>query len=168
MAKNITPKRRKRMAQALKLRAEGCTYMEIAEALGVSYVTAHGDVRDGLAEVTKESALNLRDLEVMRLDAHTARMNVELDRLEAARAAGEIDVDRAVRGVCRVVDVLLKISERRSRLYGLESIRADVHLDAAADLRDAFAVILDTPEEELEADLEAERGAAVAALDGAA
>lgn len=168
MGKNITPKRRKRMAEALKLRAEGRTYAEIAEALGVAYVTAHGDVRDGLSEVTKESAVNLRDLEVMRLDAHTARMNKELDRLEAARTAGEIDVDRAVRGVCRVVDVLLKISERRSRLYGLESIRADVHLDAAADLRSAFAVIVNTPVEELEAELEAERETAAARLDGAA
>src|SRR5712692_5936332 len=64
---------RERQAKALALRLEGCTYEEIANALGYrAKSAAFKAVQGALREVTREGAEAVRDLELRRLDAMLA------------------------------------------------------------------------------------------------
>lgn len=99
--------RRERMAQALKLRKAGATYRQIADRLGVSISTAYDDIRDALAEITREPAETLLALELERLDGMW---------LGISRAAN--------RGDLKAIDRAIKISQRRGKLTGLDALAA--------------------------------------------
>ena len=89
-----------------KLRKAGGSYREIARQLGVDVHTAHGDVVAELAalrEKTVEQAEELRDLELQRFDEMTAGLWPQV------RAGSPPAVTAAIR-----------VSERRSRLLGLD------------------------------------------------
>lgn len=95
-----------RRALAIELRKAGHTFREIAEALGCSVSVAHGHVRAALADLadkTTSTAAQLRELEGSRMDA-----------LIAANWRLAMGGDTAAAGV------VLRASERRSKLYGLD------------------------------------------------
>ncbi|WP_075723248.1 sigma factor-like helix-turn-helix DNA-binding protein [Corynebacterium stationis] len=119
-----------RKKEALQLRLEGMTYAEIAERMGKSLSTVHGYVTDSLAEVTKEYAQQLRDLEAARLDA-------------LQHAVWE----RAIDGDLSAMDRVIKIMDRRARLLGLDAPQqvavnngVDVDIDGAVDKLIAVAM----------------------------
>ena len=92
---------------ALKLRAEGLSYKQIGEKLGVSHQTAHNWVTSALEEIrtdTNESVVVVRQLESERLDRLLTQC------FEAAEK-GSLDALNAV----------LKIMERRAKLQGLDA-----------------------------------------------
>ena len=119
-----------RKKEALQLRLEGKTYTEIAEHMGKSVSTVHGYVTGSLAEVTKEDAQQLRDVEAARLDA-----------LQHAIW------DKAIDGDLSAIDRVIKIIDRRARLLGLDAPQQvavnngmDVDIDAAVDKLIAVAM----------------------------
>jgi hypothetical protein len=91
------------VSETLKLRAQGLTYREIGERLGIDPSTAQRRVKRGLAETICESVDEMRRLEGERLDA-----------LQLALWP------KAMEGNAQAVRTILTISERRSKLYGLD------------------------------------------------
>ena len=95
-----------RRASALDLRKAGGSYREIARQLGVDVHTAHADVMAELAalrEQTVEQAAELRDLELQRFDEMTAGLWPLVKK-----------------GSPPAVTAAVRVSERRSRLLGLD------------------------------------------------
>lgn len=96
-----------RRAKALELRKGGSSYRAIAKKLGVEVGTAYSDVNAALQSLTNmntTSADELRMMEVERLDAMLLSISTQLK-------AGHLGaIDRA-----------LRISERRSKLQGLDA-----------------------------------------------
>lgn len=99
---------RQRQAKALQLRLEGRPWQQVADLAGYAHVSsAHKAVKTALDRVPKANAEQYRALEEQRLD--------ELTRLasEATRPAeGGVNLD--------AVRTLVRISERRSKLLGLD------------------------------------------------
>ena len=96
-----------RRVLALELRKSGCSYRIIGEKLGVSHVTALGDVHTALkaiAIIQDASAKDLLLLELARLD------DMQLALAKQVRA-----------GHLGAIDRTLRIMERRSRYCGLDS-----------------------------------------------
>ena len=93
-----------RRRQALKLRRAGCTYNEIASALGYRSASGtHKAVQKGLHDTLSEPAHELRKLEAARLDSLLAAV-----------------WDAAMAGHLGAVDRALRVAERRARLLGLD------------------------------------------------
>lgn len=94
-----------RQIEALKLRTEGKSFPEIAQALGFSGPSgAFQAVETALRATLREPAAELRTLEVERLDEL-------LKGLWATATAGDTTA----------VDRVLKIMERRAKLLGLDA-----------------------------------------------
>lgn len=94
--------RRDRMDRALRLRREGKKPREIADELGVDRSTVSRYLQDAIREVTREAAEDVLALTLERLD----------DVLAGAYTAAKFgDKDAA--------EVVLKVEDRRARLYGL-------------------------------------------------
>lgn len=94
-----------RQAQALKLRAAGTGYEEIARAVG--YANASGAFKAvvcGLKKTLAEPANELRTLELKRLDNYLLAISKQVQS-----------------GDLKAIDRAIKISERRSRLLGLDA-----------------------------------------------
>lgn len=108
-----------RQLEALRLRLAGHTFPEIAEELRYRDKSAAWKaVHRCLDRQEAEGVEHLRRLESARLDVLQRRLSIELDEI----AAGS-DPD----GVVRIVQTLIRLSERRSRLMGLDSpVRAEV------------------------------------------
>lgn len=90
--------------QALELRIGGANYREIARTLGISVGSAHDYVTKGLEELRNanaESTDRVRSMEVARLDGMLLKLWPKRDQP-------------------RVADTILRISERRARLLGLD------------------------------------------------
>ena len=82
-----------RRVKALEMRKQGCTYRQIAAALGVDLKQAHGYVSDYLkmlAEEAKESAEELRAIEIAKLD------KAERECWKRLRAASDADAAKLV------------------------------------------------------------------------
>jgi DNA-binding CsgD family transcriptional regulator len=103
---------RERERVAVALRVEGYTYAEIGDRLGVSDRMASRIVNRAMNRVLREPVGQLIDLESARLDALWAAM-----------------WPRALAGSARHAEVCVRISERRSRLLGLDQpTRVDANL----------------------------------------
>jgi DNA-binding CsgD family transcriptional regulator len=114
---------RERERVAVALRVDGCTYAEIGDCLGVSDRMASRIVNRAMNRVLREPVGQLIDLESARLDALWAAMWL-----------------RALAGSARHAEVCLRISERRSRLLGLDQptrIDANVLANVTVDQLDA-------------------------------
>lgn len=97
--------------EALKLRAGGATYREIAASLGISLSYAYQLVQESLAELrasATESADEARVVELHRLDAQYLRFMNKL-----VKQADNPDEATGLQ--------LLRIAERRSKLLGLDA-----------------------------------------------
>ena len=96
-----------RRFKALAMRKQGCTYEEIAQALGI----------------TKSSAWRLVNRQ-LRMQARLAEeeakvlLQLELERLDALQQAVW---EQAMQGHLGAVDRVLRIMERRAKLLGLEA-----------------------------------------------
>lgn len=92
-------------AQALKMRQAGASYEDIARVLGYKSASgAYSAIKAGLKKTLQEPAEELRFLELSRLD-------------EALKAIWP----EVRKGSLFAIDRFLKISERRSRLLGLDA-----------------------------------------------
>lgn len=110
--KTPTAERLEAEAQALDMRRAGVTYDVIGQRLGINPGVAHRYVSEALRRTLQEPADELRTLEVARLD-----------RLEFAVWA------RAMSGDQAAVQSVLRISERRAKLLGLDApVRAHVEV----------------------------------------
>lgn len=97
---------RLRDLEAVKLRASGLTYTQIAADLGISETGARKAVKrsmEKIKEELRESAADLRNLELERLDA-----------LQYALWA------KATAGDVQAVDRVLRVMTRRAALLGLD------------------------------------------------
>lgn len=119
---------REREALALRLRAAGATYAQIGARLGgISESRACHIVRRALARVVHEPAEELRELEGARLDLMQREAMRVLRRRHVVVSHGRI-----VRGddgrplvddgpTLAAIGQLLRIQERRARLFGLDA-----------------------------------------------
>lgn len=99
-------------AEALKLRATGMTYRQIAEQQGVHESTAKRRVDSALAATVQEPADELRTLEAHRLDL-----------------LFQIAAQQASNGKLVAIDRCLAIMDRRAKLLGLDApIRIEEHV----------------------------------------
>lgn len=96
--------------KAIELRAAGASYREIGAALGVTHVTARNWVLTAVDEVKYEQAETMRKVE-----------GTSLDRLQRALWP------QAIQGDAKAAQGVLRIMERRARLFGLD---APVKVDA--------------------------------------
>ncbi len=111
--------------KALDLRRAGWSFEDIAAEVGYANKgSAHRAVKQGIADITRESATELLELELSRLDDMFAGL------YEAARGGDNFSVDRA-----------LKIMDQRARLLGLYEKKPE---DGAADVRAAVAGFVTT------------------------
>lgn len=97
----------KRREQAMLLRRSGWTFDRIADKLGVTMQRAHAMVNEGLAESRVQVAAiadELRAQQVSRLDGM-------LDKLYPKAAKGDV----------QAIDRVVKIEERRAKLFGLDA-----------------------------------------------
>lgn len=117
----------KRDAEAAQLRAEGKTYDQIAEALDFSDRSlARRSVERALAATVREPADELRQLELIRLDALWVEavkvMTTEHITVNNGRVIEVDGVPLKDDGpTLSAIDRLLKIMERRAKLVGLDS-----------------------------------------------
>lgn len=104
---------------ALDLRRAGWTFEDIAQEVGYANKgSAHRAVKQGIADITRESATELVELELARLDAMFSGLYA------AARGGDNFSVDRA-----------LKIMDQRAKLLGLYDRKTD---DTSAEARAAI------------------------------
>jgi len=102
-----------RQLEALELRKRGFAFREIGRRLNISHVQASRDVNaelGRLAELCKDSAEELRQLELERLD-------MLMLGLEPMARVGKPDA----------VNAYLKVMERRSKLLGLDAPAKQEH-----------------------------------------
>lgn len=98
--------------EALELRKRGLSFREIAKRMGIHFTTAHQHVNhalDELRERTKQSAEQLRTIEIEKLDRLEADLST---RLEGCTD----DQDGA-----KLAAVMIKITESRRKLLGLDA-----------------------------------------------
>jgi len=114
-------------AEAFELRLKGLDYREIGARLDVTTTAAERLVKEQLGAIqpTREQLTEVMTLELGRLDYMTSRL---MKRIE-----GDSRDDAAY-------NLLLKISERRAKLIGL---------DAPKKAFSAVAIITDLPNDEL-------------------
>jgi hypothetical protein len=136
-----------RDARALELRADGLSFRQIGQQLGCSSTTAFRRVERGLDRTLREPADRVRALELHRLDqalAHTvAVLRARHVVIQGGRAVldpttGQPYPDHGP--ALAAIDRLLRISESRRRLLGLDAparldaqLRGDVYAPAAID-----------------------------------
>lgn len=126
MAESPTSPRRIEAAEkrrrALQLRKAGATFDQIAEQVGYSSRgKACEAVQGELADLPKEDAVELRDLELARLDSLLTAM-----------------WPKAMNGNGWAVDRVLRIMERRARLAGLDQPEQIAITTAQGDFETAY------------------------------
>lgn len=130
-AKAILPHRssqetKDREAQAVKLRRGGLTFDQIAAEIGCSKGTAYTLWKKANARIIVEDVEEIRKLEGERLDAAQAAIWAKVMRGEAQAVSG-----------------LLRIMERRSKLFGLDSpvrVQAEVtQVESGANIDEEVA-----------------------------
>lgn len=105
--------------KALELRRAGWSFEDIAAEVGYANKgSAHRAVKQGIAAITRESATELIELELSRLDDLLAGL------YESARNGDLFAVDRA-----------LKIADQRAKFLGLYEHKTD---DTSAEVRAAL------------------------------
>lgn len=134
-----TMKAAERLAKALNLRRAGASYEQIARECGwASKGTAHRAITAAMAKQateTAESAEAMRAMEGERLDA----LQMQMWKLAMAK-----ETDDATR--MAAVDRLVRIMERRARLYGLDlpvDLRVRLEEGQLDFLEDAVRALLD-------------------------
>lgn len=110
----IDAKREELKSQALSLRITRASYRQIARVMAISVSYAHELVTEALNEtrqLNEDQASELRALEVAMLDEMTVKL---WPKAAAAR-------EQAPKLDPRTADTILRISERRAKLLGLDA-----------------------------------------------
>ena len=136
-------------ARAFELRVAGHNIREIAAELGVSMATAHRRIEDEITDrqwIPPDKVQAWRELELDRLD--------KLHRATLAAAAG---ADRGT--TLAAVDRMLRISERRSKLLGLDTpvevkLEANVNVHEVDGAQTALAELINEAKAKAAADEE--------------
>jgi len=105
-----------RRAEAVKLRARGKKFQEIADTLQIGLATAHLDVRTAMTEIAKEAEENVlaeRGTELSRLERALEVVESVLTSATTADGGDELQL--------KALDRLIKIQDQRSKLLGLYS-----------------------------------------------
>jgi len=130
------------------MRAAGAEWQAISDVLGYgSKSNAHRAVSAALAAAPNEAVEELRRLELLKLDALSAPAWAILDAPHPLVSAGRVmawdgEPLRDPQPVLAAVDRLLRISERRCRLLGLDSpIRVDGGVLSIAEIDRQLAVL---------------------------
>jgi len=129
-----------RRAEAVKLRARGKTFQEIANALSIGLATAHLDVRTAMTEIAKdaeENAQTERGTQLARLERALLVVESVLANAPNAENGEELQL--------KALDRLLKIQDHGAKLLGLYAPEkrelnakvAAVGLDELDAMRDA-------------------------------
>src|SRR5688572_25016577 len=95
-----------RRAEAVKLRARGKTFQEIADALNIGLATAHLDVRTAMTEIAKgaeEDALTERGTQLARLERALLVVESVLANAPTAENGDELQL--------KALDRLMRIQE---------------------------------------------------------
>lgn len=122
-----TVEQAKRDAEAARLRSRGMGYRAVAEAMGVDVHTAHDMVRRALAEIVREPAEDVIQLELAKLDDMQAAVMRVLEARHYTVSNGRLIYlgdgepleDDAP--VLAAVDRLVRISESRRKLIGADA-----------------------------------------------
>ncbi|OFP16012.1 hypothetical protein HMPREF2998_00570 [Corynebacterium sp. HMSC065A05] len=133
--KTRTLARAERMAKALKLREGGATYQAIADNLGISLARAYQDVKDGLADITREPAEHLLTLELERIDRLWTPLFV-----------------KAVKGDMKATDRLIRLMDQRAKLLGLYRHEVNVSSSALDAITSGFEILEGMKQEDLDPD----------------
>lgn len=124
---------RQRAAEAVQLRAEGLTYQEIADQLGFTTENAANKaVLNLLRRTETEAADTLKALEVRRLDLLWSKTIRGITRSETSQQGLS----------AALVSAAVRVSERRSRLLGLDSPTQIEDVSQTADLQAAVQEIM--------------------------
>lgn len=111
-----------RRLKALELRAQGRPYRAIAVDMGISRARAYELVREALDDITqqsKETAEQVREIELDRLDDLHERLTMKL-RLQRRKVMNKDNVEVMVPDPSeKTVDSLLRVAEHRARLLGI-------------------------------------------------
>lgn len=115
-----------RDAEAARLRSRGLSYRAIAAQQGVDVHTAHDRVHRALAAIRAEGAAEARTLELERLDLAQAAVMQALEAKHFTVNQGRViylgeDPMPDYGPVLAAVDRLVKISESRRKLLGLDA-----------------------------------------------
>jgi len=119
---------REKDIRALDLRRRGLSYPQIAAETGCSLSTAHAMVQRALADSAREAAEEVRQIEAGRLDDLTRTLNRVLLARHIVVSQGQVmkhpetgetltDHDPVIRAVL----ALVRVSERRAKLLGLDA-----------------------------------------------
>lgn len=107
--------RAQQQARAIELRAEGMTYQEIADGLGISMGQAATLVKQGLLATVQEPAEELRRLEALRIEKMW-KLAWPKSQVEHFRGPfGAMDTQG------EWFDRCVKLMERRAKLLGLDA-----------------------------------------------
>ena len=110
MPQKLTPKTLKtaeRRAKAFDLRMKGHSFRDIGRELGISHAAAHKHVQKGLENLAKTNEERATFLLLME--------GARLDRLHQGCW------DAAASGDLQAIDRVLKLMERRAKLFGLDA-----------------------------------------------
>lgn len=115
-----------RQAYALRLRRDGATYDEIGRIVGYAdKASAYNAIRKALAEITREPAADVKALELARLDKLYAEAMAIVDASPLIPEDDDGDADEAYDAAMKTrldaIRTALKVSERRSKLEGLDA-----------------------------------------------
>jgi hypothetical protein len=118
-----------RREKCVKLRAIGASYSMIGAQLGISAQRAHRCVTEALnAQAARQSSTTeqYRDVELERLDMAQRKVMAVLERSHVYVSGGKIVYDGKIQliddaPVLAAVDRLVRISERRAHLLGLDA-----------------------------------------------
>lgn len=112
-----------RQARAYDLRLSGLTIRQIAAELGVSYTTVHGDLRREIHERIDPLKDQYLQYELDRLDAYqrAALAVLENPGTPVQDFEGRVHVIMDDKKILGAIDRLVKISESRRKLCGLDA-----------------------------------------------
>ena len=105
-----------RRAEIWRMRMTGVTYEQIGKALGITRQAVHAHIQATLEQLNEErldNAQQYRDAELARLDD---QVRMVYSSLPSSKEGRWIENEHLL----KAVDRLLKISERRARLLGLD------------------------------------------------
>ena len=145
MARSRSLATREKDIRALDLRRRGLSYPQIAAEMGCSLSGAHQSVQRALADSAREASEEVRQIEAQRLDDYMRALNRVLlaKHYVVSAATGKVAVHPETGQplldddpVIRTVLALIRVSERRARLLGLDApVKHEVRQIDAIDAR---------------------------------
>lgn len=167
-------KARMKAERAVKLRAQGLKFDRIAELVNQEFGTNHSAdyiskaVIKALRDAPVEGVDDLRRLEALRLDNMQARLTSDFYRptpqlVEDINENGDTVLvslsfereDQTMRTRAKIAETMLKLTERRAKLFGLDAIPADaapvdvvVQFGESVALKPMTPAVVDVPRDD--------------------